>query len=69
MRSSQLLRPFVTMSTTLAVAMAGASVLTPSASAAADVGYVGPSYAGTTQPSAPSAQKPQSKLWYAHDRW
>ena len=34
--------------------------------AASTVGYVGPSYAGTT---APTGQKPQSKLWFAHDTW
>lgn len=43
--------------------------LSANPAAADDIGYVGPSYGGTTQPSAPTAQKPQSKLWYAQGRW
>jgi len=33
---------------------------------AGDAGFVGPSYSGTT---APTGQKPQSKLWFANGRW
>jgi hypothetical protein len=51
----------------LAVVLAAGllAVVTPPA-AAATVGYVGPSYVGTT---APTGQKPQSKLWYADGQW
>jgi hypothetical protein len=45
-------------------------VLTPAGRAAAavgDVGHQGPSYTGAYQP--PSADKPQSKLWFNDGRW
>ena len=45
------------------------SLVTTPASAAGDVGFVGPSYVGTTQPNAPTAEKPQSKLWFAQGKW
>ncbi len=38
----------------------------PAVSQTGDVGYVGPSYAGV---SAPTADKPQSKLWHHFGRW
>lgn len=38
----------------------------PSALATADVGTVGPTYTGA---SAPTGQKPQSKLWFADGQW
>ncbi len=41
-------------------------VLLPTPAIAADIGYRGPSYAGST---APTAQKPQSKLWHNDGSW
>jgi hypothetical protein len=36
---------------------------------AADVGYRGPSFAASSTPSAPTAEKPQSKLWFNDGFW
>jgi hypothetical protein len=39
----------------------------PAEAAAGDVGFQGPSYAGTARPA--SADKPESKLWHAGGHW
>jgi hypothetical protein len=39
----------------------------PAEAATGDIGFEGPSYAGTARPA--SAEKPQSKLWYARGSW
>jgi len=44
----------------------GSPVVPRAGAVEGDVGYVGPAYTGT---SAPTGQKPQSKLWFAHDQW
>ncbi|QWZ09562.1 hypothetical protein KRR39_07360 [Nocardioides panacis] len=70
MHRTHVLRRGIAALTTLLLAASGISLVATKASAAVDVGYVGPSYAGTTQqPNAPTAEKPQSKLWYAQDKW
>jgi hypothetical protein len=49
------------------VALALAAAL---ASAGADVGFLGPSFAGPTPtPFSPTADKPQNKLWFHDRRW
>ena len=65
MQRTHVLRRGVAALTTLLLAASGLSLVTTPASAAGDVGFVGPSYVGTTQPNAPTAEKPQSKLWFA----
>src|SRR3954453_1448191 len=39
----------------------------PAEAATGDRGFEGPSFSGTARPA--SADKPESKLWYAHGRW
>jgi PKD repeat protein len=41
----------------------------PAAAATGDIGYEGPSYAGATAGSHPSASKPESKLWWNDGIW
>src|SRR3712207_4011021 len=48
------------------VALGLMSVPTAASAATGDVGYVGPSYTGATTPT---ADKPQSKLWFTDGRW
>ena len=69
MQRTHVLRRGVAALTTLLLAATGLSLVTTPASAAGDVGFVGPSYVGTTQPNAPTAEKPQSKLWFAQGKW
>ena len=45
------------------------SVLLPSAATADNIGYQGFSYSDENDVQIPTDSKPQSKLWYAHDRW
>ncbi|MCV2491114.1 PKD domain-containing protein [Geodermatophilus sp. YIM 151500] len=54
----------------LLAALVGAGILvTPAVATAApgDVGYVGPAYSGLSTP--PTADKPQSKLWWHSNQW
>jgi len=44
----------------------GSPIATGSAQAPSDVGYIGPSHGGL---SAPTGEKPESKLWYAGGFW
>lgn len=49
-----------------AVATLGAVAVPTAEAATSDVGYQGPSFAGVT---APTAEKPESKLWFNDGRW
>ena len=69
MQRTHVLRRGVAALTTLLLAASGVSLVATTASAAGDVGFVGPSYTGTQQPNAPTAEKPQSKLWFAAGKW
>jgi hypothetical protein len=68
-RSRDVRRPrslLVLVAAVIGVTGVVSSVRTP-ASAAVDVGYVGPSYG--TNVSAPTGQKPESKLWFQDGSW
>jgi len=45
------------------------SVVVVPAAQAAEVGYRGPSFKSSSTPSAPTAEKPQSKLWFNDGAW
>jgi hypothetical protein len=50
--------------------LAALVLLAAPASARADVGFLGPSFAtSTTTPFSPTADKPQNKLWFHDGRW
>jgi hypothetical protein len=69
MHRTHVLRRGVAALTTILLTVSGITLLTTTAASAADVGFVGPSYLGAAQPNAPTAEKPQSKLWYAQGQW
>src|SRR3954454_16519797 len=50
----------------LLLVLGGLLVPTGATAASGDIGYVGPSYTGATDPT---ADKPQSKLWWNDGRW